>query len=194
MMVSKYFSYREVTRSNQARRLGIENNPNARQLENIKDLLINVADPVREFIGGPLKAESIFRSRAVSLAMKKVYPPGRVSVGGQHEANKGAAIDLDDDYMFSPTMHKLAINPDYKNMRNRDIFYFIINNLEWDQIIWELGDGDSPGWVHVSYRKGHNRKKITISYMDGRSMKYVHSYTREDFENKLIEIYGEDAA
>lgn len=59
----------------------------------------------------------------------------------------GEALDLDADI--------------YGRITNADIFNYIKDNLEWDQMIWEFGDDEEPNWVHVSYKsKGLNRKQI----------------------------------
>jgi len=40
------------------------------------------------------------------------------------------------------------------------MFYHIVNNLDFDQIIWEFGDDENPDWVHVSYVNPEvNRKR-----------------------------------
>jgi hypothetical protein len=47
---------------------------------------------------------------------------------------------------------------------NKDVFYYIKGNLEFDQLIWEFGDANNPDWVHVSYAEGKNRKKVLVAY------------------------------
>jgi len=37
---------------------------------------------------------------------------------------------------------------------NAEIFNYIKENLNFDQLIWEFGTKTSPDWVHVSYKKG----------------------------------------
>lgn len=192
MMVSKYFSYREVTRSGIAERLGIPNNPSPAQLDRIKALLENVADPLREWVGGPLKSSSIFRDRAVSIALSKMYEKGRVAIGGQHEANDGAAIDLRDDYMLSKTIK--GEKESYHYVRNRDMFYYIIKYLPFDQIIWEYGDGDNPSWVHVSFNAKDNRGKITLCHKVNKKLKYDTYYDVGEFIDAKAEAYGVNSA
>jgi hypothetical protein len=43
---------------------------------------------------------------------------------------------------------------------NKDLFDYIKNNLDFDQLIWEFGTDKNPAWIHVSYRKNGNRKQI----------------------------------
>jgi hypothetical protein len=45
-------------------------------------------------------------------------------------------------------------------MSNADMFNFIKDNLDFDQLIWEYGDDDNPSWVHVSYKERENRNQI----------------------------------
>jgi hypothetical protein len=47
-----------------------------------------------------------------------------------------------------------------------DVFNFIKDNLEVDQLIFEFGTTKNPDWVHVGYRKGANRKQILVAYRD----------------------------
>ena len=34
---------------------------------------------------------------------------------------------------------------------NKELFEYIVKNLDYDQVIWEYGDDTQPEWVHVSY-------------------------------------------
>jgi hypothetical protein len=43
------------------------------------------------------------------------------------------------------------------------MFYFIKNNLEFDQLIWEFGDEHEPDWVHVSYRDNRMRGQVLVA-------------------------------
>jgi hypothetical protein len=42
---------------------------------------------------------------------------------------------------------------------NADIFNYIKDNLDYDQLIWEFGNKENPNWVHVGYRGKDNRKQ-----------------------------------
>lgn len=59
---------------------------------------------------------------------------------------EGRALDIDVDGSTSIT--------------NKEIFEYIKNNLEFNQLIWEFGDDNNPDWVHVSYRDKENKKRI----------------------------------
>jgi hypothetical protein len=61
----------------------------------------------------------------------------------------------------------------YGGVTNAEIFNYIKNNLEWDQMIWEFGDDDEPNWVHVSYKEaGRNRKQLKRAYRDEKGVHY----------------------
>ena len=53
---------------------------------------------------------------------------------------------------------------------NKEVFDFIKNNLQFDQLIWEFGNDKQPDWVHVSYHYGHNRGQVLKAIKkDGRT-------------------------
>ena len=139
-MVSKNISYKEATRSDTAKRLGIDNTPNAEQFSNMIHVAENVFQPVREHFDTPIYVSSFFRSEALNKAI-------RGSSSSTHM--KGEAMDLDADV--------------YGKVTNAQIFHYIKDNLEFDQLIWEFGTDKNPDWVHVSLSKGNNRKQILVA-------------------------------
>lgn len=136
-MVSKNISYKEATHSTTAKRLGIDNTPNAEQFSNMVYVAENVFQPIREHFGVPIYVSSFFRSEALNKAV-------RGSSSSTHI--KGEAMDLDADV--------------FEGVTNAQIFEYIKNNLEFDQLIWEFGTDENPAWVHVSLSKRNNRKQI----------------------------------
>jgi zinc D-Ala-D-Ala carboxypeptidase len=134
MRITKHVSYAEATQT----KSGIENIPSGQQMENIKLLCEKVFEPLREWVGKPIKINSIFRSVLVNNAIGG-------SKNSQHMAMDGCAMDIDDTYG-----HKT----------NAQMFNWIKENLTFDQMIWEFGDDNNPAWVHVSYRKHGNRKQL----------------------------------
>ena len=125
--ISEHVSYKEATRSNTALRRGIDNIPDVEELENMKLITEKVFEPLRKFVGGPIKINSFYRSPELNIA-----------IGGSKKSQhcKGQAIDLDDTY---------------GHRSNASMFTYIKNLLDFDQIIWEFGDDRNPAWVHVSY-------------------------------------------
>lgn len=151
MKLSENFTLKEFTKSITASRNGLVNEPNAREIENIQALVDNILQPVRDYFGCAINIASGYRSADLNN-----------QVGGanrsQHMAKNGAAADIDND------------GTDILNM---EIFYFIKNGLDFDQLIWEFGDDNNPEWVHVSYvSKEKNRNKVTIAYKQGSLTKY----------------------
>lgn len=138
--ISKHISYREATRSLTAERHEVGNEPDGNQLYNMRELAKNVFEPMREGLGGkPISIASFFRCQELNSLVGG-------SIRSQHMAIKGAAMDIDNDNRGgSPT--------------NREIFFYIYENLEFDQLIWEFGDDQNPAWVHVSFNKGKNRRQ-----------------------------------
>ena len=151
MKLSNYLSLAEVTRSDTAKRKGISNEPTAEHLENLKTIAFDVFDKVREYFGVPIFVSSGYRSAALNKA-----------IGGSSTSdhNLGKALDLDQDGHGN-------------GVTNADVFKFIKDNLEFDQLIWEFGTDKNPDWVHVGYRKGANRKQILKAVREGGKTKYV---------------------
>lgn len=149
--LSNHISWKEATYSNTATRRGLENEPSPDQVGNMIELAVNVFEPLREWVGQPIRINSMFRSEALNTAIGG-------SKTSQHCANNGAAIDIDDDYC---------------SKTNLEMFDYIKDNLEWDQLIFEFGTVENPDWVHVSYKSSGNRKQVLRAVrIDGRT-KYV---------------------
>jgi len=136
MQITTHFSLAEFTRSESAKRHGVSNDPTPEHLMNITVLCNQVLEPIREKYGS-LNISSGYRSKVLNH-----YIGGALS--SQHCEGKAADIDQDD----------------MPNSSNVEIFHFIKDNLEFDQLIWEMGDASKPDWVHVSYSDGKNRKQV----------------------------------
>ena len=122
-----HISYKEGTHSNTAIRRNIDNIPNDYQLANMNAIALNIFEPLREWAGGPIKINSFFRS-----------PDLNTAIGGSSKSQhcEGRAIDIDDTFG-----HKT----------NAEMYNYIKENLNFDQLIWEFGNDTNPDWVHVSY-------------------------------------------
>ena len=125
--ISQNISFKEATKSNTALRLNLNNNPDAYQVTNMVGVAENVFEPLREYVGGAIKINSMFRSEELNTA-----------IGGSSRSQhiEGRAMDLDDTFG-----HK----------SNAEMFHYIKNNLSFDQLIYEFGDDNNPAWIHVSY-------------------------------------------
>ena len=61
------------------------------------------------------------------------------------------------------------IDDTYGKMKNSEMYYWIKEHLDFDQMIWEFGDDDNPDWVHISYvSKEKNRNRCLKAYKDNR--------------------------
>ena len=147
MKLSEHLSLKEVTKSNTATRRGISNQPTQQHLQNLVILAKEVFEPIRAHFNEPIYVSSGYRSRALNKAIGGAhkYIDGKYVATSQH--CKGEALDLDQDYRNTC-------------VSNRDIYFFIKDNLDFDQLIWEGGNDDSPAWVHVSFSAKKNRKQL----------------------------------
>jgi len=150
MQLSKNLALAEVIRSETAKRKEISNMPTPEHIENFKKLAENVFQPIREHFGVPIHISSGYRSKALNTAVGG-------SLSSQH--CKGEAIDID---------------MDGTSITNKQIFDFIKENLNFDQMIWEFGTDANPDWVHVSYEStGKQRKQILKAVKAGGATKYL---------------------
>ena len=154
-MISKHISEKEATKSITAMRLGLANTPDGNILSNMKAVAENIFEPLRKWVGGPIKINSFYRSEALNKAI------GGASKNGKQTSQHcfGYAMDIDDIYG-----HKT----------NSEMFNYIKENLNFDQMIWEFGDSTNPDWVHVSYVSDSvNRNRILKAVRDKGKTKYI---------------------
>jgi len=135
MELSKSFTLNELTKSQEATRLGIDNTPSEDHIENLKILCEKILQPIRDFYGMPVSVSSGYRSAALCEAV------GSISKS-QH--TKGQAADFE---IFG--------------IANKDLADWITTNLDYDQCILEFWNPNEPnsGWVHCSYNNAGNRKQ-----------------------------------
>lgn len=136
MKLSQNFTVAEFSKSQTALRLGIDNEPQGEHLEAAKALFENVIQKVRDQFG-PTTINSGYRGPELNKA-----------VGGSATSQhcKGEACDIE-----------------VPGVANAEIAQWILDNLEFDQLILEFYTPGIPdsGWVHVSYTtEGDNRKQV----------------------------------
>ena len=68
-MISDHISYKEATLSYTAKRKGINNIPNEYEKTNMQVIAENVFEPLRKWVGGPIKINSFFRSIELNKAI-----------------------------------------------------------------------------------------------------------------------------
>jgi hypothetical protein len=139
--ISKHISYSESTKSETAKKLGLSNTPNETQLANMKLVAERIFEVVRGYFNVPLFIWSFFRSREVNNKTK--------GASKTSEHMQGKAIDIDGQI--------------YGGITNKEIFNYIKDNLDFQQLIWEFGNDEEPDWVHVSYSYPYNKKEVIKS-------------------------------
>ena len=147
--ISEHISLNEGIKSHTATRLNIDNIPRELDLINMKTIAEKVFEPLRKWVGGPIAINSFYRSPELNSA-----------IGGSTTSQHciGCALDLDDNYG-----HKT----------NAEMYEYIKNNLDFDQIIWEFGTDENPNWVHVSYvSEDANRRRCLKAYKENGKTKY----------------------
>ena len=127
MNLSANFTLKELTKSDTATRLGIDNTPDEATIENIKLLCQEVLQPIRDHFGKSVTVNSCFRS-----------PESNAAVGGSKTSDHclGRAADIEIDGIPNP-----------------ELAQWIMDNLDYTQLILEFYTQGQPnsGWVHVSY-------------------------------------------
>ena len=134
--ISKHISYKEATHSRYAKENGIVNKPKAEHIENMQVLAEKVFEPLREWVGNPIRVNSMFRSEKLNTALR-----------GSHTSShlQGKAMDI----------------TSIDGKTNLEMFHYIKDNLDFDQLIWEYGI--EPKWLHVSYEnEKDNRKQVLV--------------------------------
>lgn len=147
--ISEHISYKEATYSLTAKQLGLSNKPKKEHLEAMELLAEKVFEPLREWVGGPIKVNSFYRAKEVNCRI------GGASKTSAHML--GQAIDI-------TTMGKKT---------NKEMFLYIIENLDFDQVISEYPINEEPSWIHVSYKnKKDNRKQALEIKRKGKYFTY----------------------
>jgi len=147
MKLSENFTLLELVKSDAALRLGLDNTPSQGVINNLRELAINVLQPIREHYGTPVKVSSGFRSNAVNAA-----------VGGAKTSDhcQGFAVDIE-----------------VPGTSNFDLATWILSNLKFTQVILEFYTMGQPnsGWVHVSYDpKSLRNQALTAMKKEGKTI------------------------
>lgn len=147
MKLTAHYDLAEFTRSESAKREGLDNTPTPEHLENIKILCEKVLEPIRLRFG-PINISSGYRGK-----MLNHFIGG--AVNSDHCLGRAADIDMDDVGT---------------GVTNTEVFNYIKDNLDYDQLIWEFGNKEKPDWVHVGYRLNENRKQtLRATKVNGKS-------------------------
>lgn len=127
----KYFTIKELCKSNTAESKNIDNTPSDNVVTNLTRLVDNVLDPLREWYNKPIYINSGYRCKKLNKA-----------VGGVSNSYhlKGMAADID-----------MGNKDD-----NQPLFDYIKDNLSFTELGWE-GNGR---WIHVAYDPDKLDKEI----------------------------------
>ena len=144
MNLTTNFTLAEMTASQVASRNGLNNNPTAGQIENLKKLCESILQPIRNHYDAPVIVSSGFRSPDLCIRIGS-------SIDSQHA--KGQAADIQ-----------------VVGIDNKALAKYIKENLDFDQLILEFykeEEGPHSGWVHVSYvGKGNRKESLTATRSD----------------------------
>ena len=157
MKLSENFSLDEVIRSATATKLGIDNIPEQEHLDNLQVVIDEIAQPLRDHFGKPVRINSGYRSPALNEA-----------IGGSKKSqhSKGEALDLE-----------------IAGVSIMEVAGWITENCDYDQVILEFynpAEGPNSGWVHASCKAdlSQNRERNLIALKDGNKTVYL---VTEDF-------------
>tara|TARA_R100001082_G_scaffold53080_1_gene28954 strand:+ start:253 stop:729 length:477 start_codon:yes stop_codon:yes gene_type:complete len=147
MNLTRNFSLLELTKSDTAIRRGIDNNPNADQVEKLKLLCENILQPVRDHFGR-VKVTSAFRSVELCLAIGS-------SANSQHAKAEAADFEC-------------------PGVDNAELADWIHKNLPYDQLILEFYTPGEPnsGWIHCSWIADQPRASYLWAYKSEGKTKY----------------------
>jgi hypothetical protein len=146
--MSDHFSIKELTYSDVAVRLGIDNTPNEETLKNLQLVTQHILEEVRAYFDKPVKVTSGYRSEKLCLAIGS-------KATSQHTL--GQAVDFE-----------------VIGIPNQVVSDWIVNNLDFDQCILEFWNPNqyNAGWVHCSYRTYGNRKMYLKAYKSNNRVVY----------------------
>ena len=136
LILSEHFRLAEFTTSLVAVTRRIDNTPPLPAICNLQQLCLHVLEPLRAHLGHAVRINSGYRSAKLNAA-----------VGGVKTSDhtRGCAADI--------------FVPDVKT--GRQWFAWMMDNLPFDQLIWETASKGQAQWIHVGYRgAGRNRQKV----------------------------------
>ncbi|ASV44181.1 hypothetical protein PBI_SCTP2_166 [Salicola phage SCTP-2] len=156
--LSKDFKLKEFLKSQTASRKNIDNTPGSEQLNNIRNLVDNLLQPLRTHVDSVLIVTSGYRS-----------PKLNEEIGGSETSQhiEGQAADIESTV--------------YNTYELAEI---IKDNFDFDQLILEFynpNEGDNSGWVHVSYvNDKENRNEVMTAMKTGSGLNYMMGLVKEE--------------
>jgi len=153
MQISKNFTLNELTKSPTALQWGFKEQfePPQEVVENLIQLVVHVLQPLRDKLGLPIRISSGYRCPRVNSKVGGATTRinGKMVQTSQHVKGEAADIEVvvdgkEANYLIIEALRELSKS----------------NTFEWDQIISEYGTLRNPNWIHISFRKGKNRKQV----------------------------------
>ena len=141
MKLSENFTLEELIRSKTAERMGIDNVPkDEKVIENLRNLCLEVLQPLRDYVGAPVHINSGYRCKALNEA-----------VGGVKNSQHclGEACDI-----------RLA-----SSKQGREWATWIEDNCRFDQMLLEKNKNGAV-WLHVSCKRDAEANRQVFSRMD----------------------------
>lgn len=123
-----YFTIEELTHSDKAIALGIENKPNNEIKAHLIQLVEELLDPLRESWGSAIKVTSGYRCAKLNSVLKGSSPTSAHLVG--------FAADL------------VPMNGDIAGFKKFCVKWLKENNIQFDQCLCET-NGQGAQWVHL---------------------------------------------
>lgn len=133
----KYFSLREMTKSDTARRLGIDNTPSDSIKKNLTLFIETVLDPIREDWGSPITVSSGYRCPMLNKAVGGVNTSGHLY---------GFCADL-------------QVKGDLRKFSNFVIEWMKDHHMKFDELLFERSGNVT--WLHFCWigKDGKQRMK-----------------------------------
>jgi hypothetical protein len=146
MQLTENFSLHELTKSETALRLNLDNTPDEAVIDRLRLLAQKVLQPVRDHYGVGVKVNSGYRS-----------PESNAAVNGSKTSDHclGRAADIE-----------------IPGVPNAELAQWIMDNLDYTQLILEFYTPGIPdsGWVHVSYDPNNLKKEeLTAMKTEGKT-------------------------
>lgn len=134
--ISENFRLNEFLKSETANKLNIDNRPSVLVVENLKNLILNVMQPLRTEIGSPIIITSGFRCATLNKM-----------IGGKPNSQHlmGYACDFITPYMDL-----------------QEVFKLIKKKYDYDQLLYEYNHKGEK-WLHISYVTNRKNRRQAIN-------------------------------
>lgn len=164
MHLSPHFTLRELTASETAMRLGIDNTPPEALLTPLRGVCENILEPVRAQFGRPYRPSSGFRCEALERAICWGGDDVKSSFARWCRRHSRPVDEISWAVYFAHKSHPKgdAVDFEVPGVANLETARWIRDNLAFDQLILEFHEPGDPasGWVHCSWVPTHRRGEV----------------------------------